>query len=76
MNCLRNHSPHIEGPTGCVYCYMEGLRRDADKQAAITAELLEALQLFIAHHDPQCAIWRHVDEVARTAIAKAKGELK
>lgn len=37
-------------------------------------DLLEALQLFIAHHDPGCAIWRHVNGVARAAIAKATGE--
>lgn len=38
---------------------------------AAAPDLLEALQLFVAHHDPSCAVWRHVDGVARAAIAKA-----
>ena len=55
MNCLRNHSPHIEGPTGCVYCHIEGLHRDADKQTAINAELLEALK-DMSHASPAMQI--------------------
>ena len=41
---------------------------------AAAPDLLEALQLFVAHSDPHCAITRHVDNVARAAIAKATGE--
>lgn len=73
MNCLRNHSPHIEGPIGCVYCHIEGLHRDADKQAAINAELLEALQslMYWDNGKPE-----YDDARAVIAKAKAKGELK
>ena len=44
---------------------------------AENAELLEALQLYLAHApEPECAIWRHVQARARAAIAKATGETK
>ena len=36
--------------------------------------LLVALQLYLAHaSEPECAIWRHVQQKARAAIAKATG---
>ena len=74
MNCLRNHSPHIEGPIGCVYCHMEGLHRDANKQAAIKAELLEALQALLNDVGKDSSMLGAVK--ARAAINKATGELK
>ena len=41
---------------------------------AAAPELLEALQLYVAHSpEPECAIWRYVQNTARAAIAKATG---
>ena len=56
----------------CIHCQGE-----ASKLEAINKELLNALKLFVAHSAPECAIWRHVDGVARAAIANAtKGEAR
>lgn len=42
---------------------------------AAAPDLLNALQLYIAHApEPECAIWRDVQNRARAAIAKATGE--
>jgi hypothetical protein len=42
------------------------------KLIAAAPELLAALQLYLAHaSEPECAIWRHVQQKARAAIAKA-----
>jgi len=39
----------------------------------VNAELLKALELFLAHSsEPECAIWRYVHEVAHAAIAKSE----
>ena len=57
----------------CIHCQDE-----VSKLETINKELLNALRLFVAHSaPPECAIWRHVDDVARAAIANAtKGEAK
>lgn len=48
-------------------------KNEADwKLQAAAPELLEALELFLSHSDPQCAIWRNVHNVAVMAIAKAR----
>ena len=41
---------------------------------AAAPDLLAALELVIAHSNPQCAMARHIDYVTRTAVAKATGE--
>lgn len=42
------------------------------KLIAAAPELLVALQLYLAHaSEPECTIWRHVQQKARAAIAKA-----
>lgn len=49
--------------------------RDAEI-AALRAErdrLRNALELFITHSpEPECAIWRHVHDVARTALSQGE----
>ena len=50
-----------------------GARQAANARLIAAApELLAALQLYLAHApEPECAIWRHVQQKARAAIAKA-----
>lgn len=56
--------------------------RRAGKEVAANArliaaapELLNALELYMAHaSEPECAIWRHVQNIASAAIAKATGQ--
>ena len=57
-----------------IYSWSEEGAANASLIAA-APELLAALQLYLAHaSEPECAIWRHVQQKASAAIAKATGE--
>ena len=52
--------------------YNKRRAEDAEKQRD---ELLAALELYLAHaSEPECAIWRYVQQKARAAIESVKGE--
>lgn len=54
-----------------------GIQQERDLMAveAQRDELLEALQMYLVDaSEPECAIWRHIQQKARAAIAKATGE--
>jgi hypothetical protein len=47
------------------------------KSITLTADFLEAMQLFLAHApEPRRSIWKYIYNVARSAIEKAIGETK
>jgi hypothetical protein len=47
--------------------------QERDRLHSQNQELVEALELYLAHaSEPECAIWRHVQDKARAALEKHK----